>query len=131
MEKPRPHIDRLLHSLVRSLGDVPDYAEAVHDYSELPSRLRHVIVDAMKAGQSWCCWGETDLFHIWLFIAEMSLPLSRDRGTPVFKLKYYREYGLRETANWVIDRQAKWHRLVISIDAGPDDETLPAFSAKR
>jgi hypothetical protein len=131
MDRSSPHIDRLLQSLVKNLGDVPEYAEVVHDYSELPFKLRNVIVDAIKAGHSWCCWAETNFHHIWLFIAEMSLPLSRERGTPVLRLRYYRDYGLRESATWVIDRQAKWHRWEISIDVDPDAETLPAFSVKR
>ena len=122
----RPHIDRLLRSLVMTLRDVPDYASAVHDRGELSSKLQHVISDATKAGQSWCCWADSGFFHIWLFIAELSLPLSRERGIPVLKVKCYREYGLRETVNWAVDRQVRWRRLVVSAGIDPDGDTLPA-----
>jgi hypothetical protein len=123
----RPHIDRLLQSLVMTLRDVPDYASVVHDRGELPSYLQQFVSDATNMGQSWCCWADNGFFHIWLFIAELSLPLSRERGIPVLEVKCYREYGLKEIANWAIDRQGRWHRVVGFFGIELDDDTLPAF----
>jgi hypothetical protein len=68
-------------------------------------------MEARKAGKSWRCWTDAG-FHIWLFVGEMSLPLSRERGSPVLRVEHFREDGLRETNNWMIDRQGKWHRCV-------------------
>jgi hypothetical protein len=90
---------------------VPEDADTVEDRGELPPELQKVIIAAAKAGQSWCAWTDAG-YHVWLFLGEMSLPLSRERGAPVLQLKYHREHGLRETGKWFIDRQAKWHRLV-------------------
>jgi hypothetical protein len=103
------HIDGLLNSLVQRIGVVPEYADPVEDRSDLPSQLQKVVSAAIKAGQSWLAWAEGGL-HYWLFVAEMSLPLSRERGSPVLQLKCYRERGLKETSIWFIDREAKWHR---------------------
>jgi hypothetical protein len=113
----RPHIDRLLQSLVMTLRDVPDYAHAVGDHDELSFELHQAIRDAIKAGQSWRCWADSGFFHVWLFIAELSLPLSREHGIPVLQVKCYREYGLKETAHWAIDRRARWCRLVGTLSA--------------
>jgi hypothetical protein len=110
MQQPS-HIDGLLKSLVKSMSIVPDDADVVEDSSELPPDLQKVISAATKAGQSSCAWTDAG-FHVWLFVGEMSLPLSRERGSLVLEVKYHREHGLRETGTWVIDRNAKWHRLV-------------------
>jgi hypothetical protein len=67
-----------LLSLVMTLRDVPDYANAVYDRSNLPSKLQLVVSDTITMEQSLCCWA--DSFHIWLFIADLSLPWSRERG---------------------------------------------------
>lgn len=103
------YIDGLLKSLAKSMDVVPAYADAALDLDGLPAELRQMAIMASEAGQSWCAWIDKG-FHVWLFVAEMSLPLSRERGSPVLELKYYREHGLRESGRWVIDRDAKWSR---------------------
>jgi hypothetical protein len=105
------HIDGLLKSLVKSMNIVPEDADEVHDRGELPSALQKAIITATKAGQSWCAWMDA-AFHSWLFLGELSVPLSRELGSPVLQLRYHREHGLRETGIWLIDRQGKWHRCV-------------------
>jgi hypothetical protein len=105
------HIDGLLRSLVKSLAVLPDESNAVTDPGELPSALQRVVAQAIKAGQSWMAWQDVGV-RVWLFVAEMSLPLSRERGSPVLEMRSYREDGLKETANWLVDRHAHWQRCI-------------------
>src|SRR5579862_8567270 len=103
------HIDGLLRSLVKSLAVLPDESNVVTKPSELPSALQRVVGQAIKSGQSWMAWQDNGV-HVWLFVAEMSMPLSRERGSPVLEMKHYQGDGLKETAYWVVDRQANWQR---------------------
>jgi hypothetical protein len=105
------HIERLLRSLVKSLGVVPEGMDASWNRSDLPWALQQVVIRAGKEGQSWCAWTDRG-FQAWLFVGEMSLLLSRQRGSPVLRVKHYRESGLREAAAWLVDRQGNWHRCV-------------------
>jgi hypothetical protein len=109
LERPS-HVDGLLASLVTRMGVVPGEANPVLDCSDLPSVLKRIVITATKAGQSWLAWDDAG-YHVWLFIAEMSLPLSRERGSPVLHVKHYRENGISQSATWFIDRRAKWHRV--------------------
>jgi hypothetical protein len=114
------HIDRLLQSLVKSMQIVPDDADVVHDSRELPSSwLQNVVISASDAGHGWRCWMDCRL-HVWLFVARLSLPLSRELGSPVLRVDFYRESGLSETANWGIDRRSRWRRA--PVDAGEKGE---------
>ena len=103
------HIDGLLKSLVKALAVLPGEANPVTDPGELPTALQRVVGQALKAGQSWMAWSDVGV-RVWLFVAEMSLPLSRERGSPVLEVKHYQGDGLKETAYWVVDRQANWQR---------------------
>ena len=109
MQRPS-HVDGLLAWLVRSMGFLPEEANPVLDRSDLPFALRKVVNAATNAGQSWMAWDDAG-YHIWLFIAEMSLPLSRERGSPVLRVTRYRESGVSQSATWSIDKLAQWHRL--------------------
>jgi hypothetical protein len=110
-QQPQPsHIDRLLQSLITSMNVVSEDADAVHDSSELPSAgLQHVVAAANQAQRSWRCWMDMRL-RVWLFVGSLSLSRSREHGAPVLQVDYHRESGLVETAHWVIDRHANWHR---------------------
>lgn len=105
------HLDGLLKSLVKCLRIVPEDAWAILDLGELTPELQKIATAAASSGQSWRAFTDPG-YHFWLFVGQMSLPLSRERGSPVLQLEYHREHGLRETGTWVIDRQAKWHRCV-------------------
>lgn len=109
LQQQPSHVEGLLRSLVKSLHILPEYAQAAPDRGELPDTLRKVVTRTTRLGQSWLAWRDA-AFHFWLFTADMSLPLSRERGSPVLQVEYYREHGLRESGRWVIDREAKWHR---------------------
>ena len=101
------YIDGLMESLVKSLNVVPEDALPLY-WNELPAAMQELAREARKAGRSSCCWMLPGL-HVWLFIGEMSLPLSRERGAPVLQLWYYRETGLIQTGHWFVDRRAHWH----------------------
>jgi hypothetical protein len=105
------HIDGLLRSLVKYSGAVPVDAEPIASRSELPFVVQRIIIQATKAGLSWSCWRD-DAGHVWLFTAEMSLSLSRERGAPVLQVTQYAEDGLRNTGSWVADIEGNWCRCV-------------------
>jgi hypothetical protein len=103
------HVGRLLQGLAKNSGMLADGARPLRDRGELPAGLQQVIMQAARDGVSWTCWLDGQ-GHIWLFTAEMSLPLSRKRGAPVLQVNHYREDGeLKEMANWV-NRDARWQR---------------------
>ena len=110
---PQPHIDRLLRSLIKFVDAVPIEADVVHDYSELPSSwLKDVVIAAPGAGRTWRAYMD-DRLRVWLFVTEMSLPLSRKLGAPVLQVSFYRESGLQERGYWSVDRHSTWRRVVI------------------
>jgi hypothetical protein len=128
----QPHIDRLLQSLIKYLNIVPIDADAVHNYSELPSPwLKDVVLAAPGAGRSWRGWMD-DRLHVWLFVAELALAPSRKLGAPVLEVKFYRENGLQESSYWAVDHQSNWRRCVVVFkspqkpvsDRKPDEPTL-------
>lgn len=46
-----------------------------------------------------------------LLTAEMSLPLSRERGAPVVQVNSYAESGeLTDADFWVVEHEGKWRR---------------------
>lgn len=102
-------IEKLLETMVVRAGLVPDGACQLRDRSKLPSALEHVLIRAASAERVWTCW--TDGLRIWLFTAEMSLALSRERGTPVLAVDVYSECGvLKEVGHWTSDRDGNWQR---------------------
>lgn len=119
LPEPQPHIDRLLQSLIKFLDIVPIDADAVHEYSELPSPwLKDVVIAAPGAGRNWRGWMDNRL-RVWLFVAELSLPLSRRLGAPVLQVSFYRESGLQEKGFWSVDRHSIWRRVVIKSSKKP------------
>lgn len=118
----RSHIDRLLRSLINAVEVVPIEADTVHDCRELPSAwLRNLILTAIDSERSWRCFMDSGL-RVWLFIAALSVPLSRQLGVPVLQVDFYRESGLQETAHWSIDRDSRWHRCAVGPQPKRDDD---------
>lgn len=104
-------VERLLQEFVRCARALPADAREIRDRSELPSKVQRLIIQATNAGQAWSCW--TDDYRTWLFIGEMSMPLSRERGSPVLQVKQYMQDGsLTDAASWVADRTSRWRRCV-------------------
>jgi hypothetical protein len=66
-------------------------------------------MQAIKLGRSWSCW--TQGYRAWLFTAEMSMELSRERGAPVLQVNLYGDDGsLRESATLMNGPSGKWQR---------------------
>jgi hypothetical protein len=98
---------RLLDSFILSVGDLPTGSRKIRDQSGLSSALRCIVARAEKEERVWSCW--TDGHKIWLFTAEMSLPMSRERGVPVLQANWYGEYGeATKSGSWVCNRAGKW-----------------------
>ena len=53
------------------------------DSSELPSVLQKLAVKTSKAGGAWRAWSSYD--GIRFLVTEMSLELSRERGSPAWR----------------------------------------------
>lgn len=53
----------------------------------------------------WSCWAHE--VRTWLFTAEMSLPLSRERGTPVLHIKRYSDELLEDSGTWTTTRAGR------------------------
>jgi hypothetical protein len=104
-------VEMLLHDLVvRGLGTLPDDAVRVHDLNQAPSAVRRLIDTARHLGQSASCWTDgRKCFY--LYIAEMSLPMSRERREPVLRVEHLQEDGqLAASGWWFIDRRGSWRR---------------------
>jgi len=101
--------EALLEALV-SRGDlVPQGAYRIRDPKALSSQLQLIAARAATEGRIWAAWANPH--YIWLFTGEMSLHLSRERGTPVLLVDRYDESGeLQDTGPWAADAQGKWQR---------------------
>jgi len=108
MQRPS-RVERLLEAYTSSGNLLPEGAFQIRDSSALPRELRRVLTHAIRQGQAWSCWGHR--VHTWLFTCEMSLPLSRERGTPVLHVNLYGEDGqLQDSGNWLADPRGTWYR---------------------
>jgi hypothetical protein len=104
------HVGRLLEELVSSGTLLPKDGQQVHDPDALPRQLRELVGRAAAEGRVWACWGSSQ--EIRLFTCEMSLPLSRERGTPVLLVNRYDDCGeLKDVGTWVADPEGKWRRF--------------------
>ena len=62
----------------------------------MPKELRRILTQATEKGWVWSSWAHK--FQTRLFTAEMSLSLSRERGTPVMHIKRYSDDLLEDSA---------------------------------
>jgi len=103
------NLDRLLGSFIIGTNRVPGNAYQVYTRSGLSHVMKSLVQQAQKKQKAWCAW--TDDRLTWLFTAEMSLALSRERGMPVLEIHAYSCHGeLQETGFLAQDRQGIWHR---------------------
>jgi hypothetical protein len=128
---PPSHINRLLQALIKDLNLVPTDAEVVHHFSELPAPWMHNLIGAaMEPDRGWRCWMDNRL-RVWLFLAELSLPLSREMRTPVLQVNFYRESGLQDSGHWSVDRRSKWHRCAVKSQLPPQPASPTADKLRR
>jgi hypothetical protein len=100
-------VEKLLESFV--VSDLPKGTRQLRDRSELSVIMQRIVTQAIKKERVWSSW--SDDHRTWLFTAEMSLPLSRERGVPVLQVNCYGEDGeLMKSGSWVRDREGKWRR---------------------
>ena len=102
------HIERLLEALIARSTLTPEGAYQIRDTASAPKELRRIATLAAKSGRAWSCWAHGS--STWLIIAEMILPLSRERGTPVLQVDVYDEFGPKDSGLWMPDRDGKWSR---------------------
>jgi hypothetical protein len=103
-------VDKLLHEFACTTGELPPDAAPLRDRSELPTALRRLTTMATNVGQSWDAWAD-GLGHVWLFVGEISLPQSRERGAPVLQVDVYNEVGeMLEAGRWLPDHHGRWRR---------------------
>jgi hypothetical protein len=102
-------VEQLLETYIAGSGLLPGGAYRVLQRADVPRELRRIQALATRTGQSWSCW--THKFHTWLFTAEMSLPLSRERGIPVLQVSQWSDDGILQASGcWMADKQGKQHR---------------------
>src|SRR3979411_463560 len=89
-------VELLLDLFVTTTKRVPKGAYQVRTHSALPQALKSVVQQAQLKQRAWCAW--TDDKRTWLFTAEISLALSRERAMPVLEINDYWGPGeLRES----------------------------------
>jgi hypothetical protein len=84
-------VESLLEAYISRARILPEGAYQVRDRRELPNRVQAIVSRTKALAQVWSGWVRGA--HVWLFICEMSLPLSRERGTPVLIVRLYNEDG--------------------------------------
>jgi hypothetical protein len=100
-------VEKLLESFV--MNDLPEGTRQLRDRGELSALLQRIVTQANKKDRAWSAW--SDDHRIWLFTAEMSLPLSRERGLPVLQVNCHGEDGeLIKSGSWVRNPEGKWQR---------------------
>jgi hypothetical protein len=105
-------IEMLLESLVASQNWVPGEAPRIADRSLLSSALQKLVIKATKSEGAWRAWESYD--GVRLFIAELSLDLSRERGCPALKVSYYTESArLQLYSLWLQLADGSWQRSTL------------------
>jgi hypothetical protein len=102
-------VGELLESYISQSDVVPRGSYQIHEPRSIPREARKILTQAVKEGQTWSCWAHG--LHTWLFTCNMSLPLSRERGSPVLQVSLYGEDGgLQDCGTWTPNQQGKWCR---------------------
>jgi hypothetical protein len=102
--------DRLLHAFITGSAGLSETAYMVRDWAVLSEVLRTRITEDERRGCSWECWVDGE--HTWLFVADLSMALWRERGRPVLRVCRYREDGdLQDTGHWMSDPAQRWRRI--------------------
>ena len=102
-------VERLLQLCIASAGLLPQDAQPIRAPESVPPEVRRLLTQASERGWVWCCFAQGE--RTWLFTAEMSLPLSRQRGTPVLQIRCYNDELIESIGTWTTDPRGAWHRL--------------------
>lgn len=110
MQEPS-RVEKLLDTYVSRTVTLPHGAYQVRDAGELPRSLRSLITRAAGQGETWSCWAHHA--RIWLFICELSLTLSRERGAPILLVRQYNEDAeVKDSGTWrYAPGSGTWTRL--------------------
>ena len=102
-------LERMLDAYVTRSDVVPKDAYQIRDPSSLGPLFQRIITQAAVDGRVWACWEYGA--QQWLFTAEMSLPLSRERQKPVLCISRYNDHAeLVESGNYLLDPDGFWRR---------------------
>ena len=103
------HLERLLEAYITRSHVVPKDSYQIRDPEAAVAPLGRIALRAVEEGRLWACWAYG--VHQWLFTAEMSLPLSRERGAPVLSINRYGDDGeLIEAGAWFVGPDGLWQR---------------------
>jgi hypothetical protein len=103
------HLERLLEAYITRSNVVPKDSYQIRDPNALVAPLRRILLRAVEERRVWACWACGA--QQWLFTADMSLPLSQERGTPVLSIDRYGEDGeLEEAGAWLVGPEGLWQR---------------------
>ena len=102
-------VERLLDAFITRTATLTDGSYQVRSPRELPEVLRDVVARATAQGETWACWAHGS--HLCLFICEMSLALSRERGAPVILVRQYNDDAdITDSGTWTFDTLGTWTR---------------------
>jgi hypothetical protein len=101
--------EELLESFVRCVARLPRDARRLPSARELVPHAARIAAAAEAAGGQWRAF--TDERLTWIFVGDISLERSRERGRPVLTVARYDEHGqLEERSEWVRVHDDVWQR---------------------
>ena len=104
-----PHVERLLEAYISRSNLLPQGSYQLRDPDSVPQGLQRILSQATEEGKVWSCWANGS--DTWLFTCAMSLPLARERGTPVLRVNLHSKDGaLKDSGTWATDPQGTWRR---------------------
>jgi hypothetical protein len=102
-------VERLLEACISRSNVLPKGCYQIRDPGSVPQGLQLILNQAITQGKVWSCW--TNSSDTWLLTCEMSLPLSRERGTPVLQVNLHDKNGaLSDSGTWTTDPRGTWCR---------------------
>ena len=105
-------LEALVDSLVAAQDWMPSEADIVAEAGALTSALQKLARRASASEGAWRAW--TNRHGIRFFVAEMSMELSRERGSPALKVRHYDEQGeLQQYGQWIQLICGTWHPCAI------------------
>jgi hypothetical protein len=103
-------VERLLETYISRSTVLPQGSYQIRDPASVPAGLQRILSHATEQGKVWSCW-KISSSDTWLFTCEMSMPLSRKRGTPVLQVWLYNKDGsLKDSDMWTTDPEGTWQR---------------------